>query len=299
MDTTNQMEQQKADRSRRSTAHVLCVDIVDYSRLSVHDARTGLADLRRAIQESEEFADAFLKREAVLLARDEGLYVLFFNKVLSPISCAIQVTRTYKDNSFVKLRMGIHSGPIFRTGPNRDQIELASEGLLMAQRVMEVGDAGHILLSGGYYDKLGQLMIGYLYLTELGEIQDRRSGAIRIYNVRDVHLGQPQFGNAQVPHKLRLATAARASSPQAATPRAPEPAKRPSFDTLKVALSIAAALLVATILWRITSPTSFARYQSAMTHSVPGSHVPARSSGGPVANVGPVIGAPSVGGSSR
>jgi class 3 adenylate cyclase len=287
MDTTTNNNEQKPDRARRA-AHVLCVNIVGFSTLSVHDARMGLADLRRAVLESAEYIDCQLRNEVLCHMTGEGVSIIFLGKALSPSTCAIQLTRDMKDHPLIKLRMGIHSGPVFR---NREgQLDAASEGLVVSQRVAEIGDPGHILLSGSYYDNLGQMMIGYLYLTELGEIKDRHSNTARIYNMRDAHQGQPEFGNALVPHKMRV-EALRSGAPQAAPAAAArrfETVDPPAFSTMKLAVGLAAALLIATLIWRVASPTSFAQYQARIAGSLPGAHRTLPGGNGPVAGVGAV-----------
>src|ERR1051325_7009052 len=106
MDTTTLNGTKPPEKIRRATAHVLSVDIVEFARMSVHDARMALADLRRAVLESAEYIDCQLRNEVLCHTTGEGLCILFLGKVLSPVTCAIQLTKAVKDHPLLKLRMG-------------------------------------------------------------------------------------------------------------------------------------------------------------------------------------------------
>jgi hypothetical protein len=301
MHTNSHHGKQESELVGRSTAYVLSIGVVDIDRLSAQDARLVLADLSSAVLATPEYVDCKSRLEVGVHPTAEGICVAFFGKALSPVNCAIQITTAFRNHPTARLRMGIHAGPVPRL--RNGKLDRNGEGLIVARFVMEVGDAGHILLSGAYYDILGHMMIGYLYLSELVILQDRRFGSTHIYNMRDANQTQPQFGNAQMPHKLRVAAMREADAPGATSPEPPlNRRKEPAFTPVKAAIAFMAVVLAATLILRISAPDAFAQYQANVARSLPVSQHPPPSAGGPVADVGPVtpsLKVPLLGGSSR
>src|SRR5215212_9919866 len=127
--------------------HVLFIDIVGYSKLLINEQSEQLAALRQIVQATEQFRIATADRKLLRLPTGDGGALVFRNNPEAPISCAIEISKALRDRPNLKVRMGVHSGPVNEVADLNDQANLAGAGINIAQRVMDCGDAGHILLS--------------------------------------------------------------------------------------------------------------------------------------------------------
>src|SRR6058998_3698836 len=128
-------------------AHVLFVDIVGYSKLSINDQRVAIDELTQAVRTSEQFQNAEAGGRLIKIPTGDGMALVFYKSPEEPVECALEISRALKEHSKLQLRMGVHSGPVSGVIDVSGQANLAGAGLNMAQRMMDWGDAGHILLS--------------------------------------------------------------------------------------------------------------------------------------------------------
>src|SRR5216684_7096707 len=136
-------------------AHILFIDIVGYSKLSINDQRAAIDELTQVVRTSEQFQNAEAAGRLIKIPTGDGMALVFYKSPEEPVKCALEVSRALKEHSRLQLRMGVHSGPVSGVIDVNGQPNLAGAGLNMAQRVMACGDAGHILLSKRAADALG------------------------------------------------------------------------------------------------------------------------------------------------
>src|ERR1700730_12739389 len=135
-------------------AHVLFIDIVGYSKLSINDQRAAIDELTQAVRTSQQFQNAEAAGRLIKIPTGDGMALVFYKSQEEPVECALEISRALKQHPRLQLRMGVHSGPVSGVIDVNGQANLAGGGLNMAQRVMDCADAGHILLSKRAADDL-------------------------------------------------------------------------------------------------------------------------------------------------
>ena len=150
-------------------AHVLFIDIVGYSKLSINDQHTAVEELNRIVRASEQFQRAEAANRLIRIPTGDGMALVFYTSPEAPAQCAVEINRALKKHPRLQLRMGIHSGPVRGIVDVNERANLAGAGINMAQRVMDCGDAGHILLSKRVAEDLAQYGHWKPYLHDLGE----------------------------------------------------------------------------------------------------------------------------------
>ena len=186
--------------ARLEIAHVLCADIVGYSKLLVDQQSEYLRQLNGIVRQTEQFCAAETADKLLRLPTGDGMALAFFSSPDAPVRCAIEIARKLKEYPHLKLRMGIHSGPVDPVMDVNDRSNVAGAGINMAQRVMDCGDAGHILLSSRLADDLAQYSKWQPHLHDLGEAEVKhgvRLGVVNFYG--------DDFGNKNTPEKLTRA----------------------------------------------------------------------------------------------
>src|SRR5438093_11943580 len=128
-------------------AHVLFIDIVGYAKLSINDQRAAVDELNEVVRASEQFQKAEAAARLIKIPTGDGMALVFYTSPAAPAQCAVEISRGLKEHPRLQLRMGIHSGPVSGVVDVNERASLAGAGINMAQRVMDCGDAGHILLS--------------------------------------------------------------------------------------------------------------------------------------------------------
>ena len=213
------------------TAHVLFIDIVGYSRLLIDEQTKHLRQLQDFVLTTDECQRAKATDELIALPTGDGMALVFFQDPEAPVRCAIQLASALKTTPDIQLRMGVHSGLISRLQDIKNNMNVAGGGINIAQRVMDCGDQGHILVSKRVADDLGQLARWSPHLHDLGEAQVKHGATLQIFN-----LFSDEFGNPQVPLKLQK--------------------EQPKRSALMKALPIAAAALVLITIgiWVYTRP---------------------------------------------
>lgn len=182
---------------RPEMAHVLFTDLVGYSQLSMDVQRQYLDELQQVVRHAQRFRDAEQAGEIIRLPTGDGVALAFFGDPSAPAQCAVEIAAALRDRPHLRLRMGIHSGPVYRVADINTNINVSGGGVNMAQRVMDCGDAGHILVSKTAADVLAQLNEWSGRLNSLGEVEVKHGVRIHIYN-----LVTESAGNAAIPRKV-------------------------------------------------------------------------------------------------
>jgi class 3 adenylate cyclase len=162
--------------------HVLFIDIVGYSNLLIEEQRRGVEELSQIVRECDQFRASEEEGELVSLPAGDGMALVFSTTVEAPLHCAIQIARKLKDRPALQVRMGIHSGPVSGVTDVNARSNIAGAGINMAQRVMDRGDAGHILLSKHVADDLEQYSHWRPHLHDLGECEIKHGKKLSIAN---------------------------------------------------------------------------------------------------------------------
>src|SRR5437899_3463855 len=149
--------------------HVLFMDVVGYSKLLINEQREIQRQLTQIVRSTEHFRAAEAASKLIRLPVGDGMALVFFSSPEAPVQCALEITQALKAYPQLQLRMGIHSGPVSGVTDVNDRSNIAGAGINMAQRIMDCGDAGHILLSKRAADDLAQDGRWQPQLHELGE----------------------------------------------------------------------------------------------------------------------------------
>jgi len=192
--------------SQLETAHVLFMDIVAYSKLLSSEQRELFALLNHIVRNTSQFRAAEAAGKLVRLSTGDGMVLVFFTSVDMPVHCAQEVSRKLREHPELKLRMGINSGPVDQVSDVNDQRNITGVGINMAQRVMDCGDAGHILLSKRVGDDLAQYSEWRPYLHDLGRVEAKHGVKLEVVNFYT-----QEAGNPQLPGKLKLAARKRST----------------------------------------------------------------------------------------
>src|SRR5437016_358439 len=179
-------------------AHVLLIDVVGYSKLLVNEQIELLQDLNQIVRSSECFQAAETKGKLIRVPTGDGMALLFFHSPEEPVRCALEISRTLQGYPHIQLRMGVHSGPVNQVTDVNDKTNIAGPGLNVAQRVMDCGDAGHILLSGHIAEDLTHYRHWQPYLHDLGECEVKHGLRLHLVNLYKDNLGNPHL-----PDKLK------------------------------------------------------------------------------------------------
>jgi TolB-like protein/class 3 adenylate cyclase/Tfp pilus assembly protein PilF len=179
-------------------AHLLLIDVVGYSKLLVNEQIELLQELNQIVRGSESFRMAEASGKLIRVPTGDGMALLFFRSPEEPVRCALEISKTLPDHPHVQVRMGVHSGPVNRVIDVNDKTNIAGSGINVAQRVLDCGDAGHILLSAHIAEDLAGYRHWQPYLHDLGECEVKHGLRLHLFNVYKDGLGNPQ-----VPEKLR------------------------------------------------------------------------------------------------
>src|SRR6266566_3651819 len=182
-----------ASDSKLEIAHVLTLDLVEYSTLRITDQTRVMADLNKIVRNTPRFLKAEAEGKLIRIPTGDGMALVFFNNPEAPLECAMEIAAALKNHSEIKLRMGIHSGPINPVIDVNDRSNVAGAGIDMAQRVMDCGDAGHILLAKRVADDLGQYENWQPYLHDLGVVEVKHGVRVEVVNFYDEKTGNPDL----------------------------------------------------------------------------------------------------------
>jgi len=178
--------------------HVLFIDIIGYSKLLINEQSERLQKLKEIVWGTEQFRQAQAEGKLLRLPTGDGGALVFRNNPEAPVLCAMEISKELKRHPELQVRMGIHSGPVNEITDLNAQANIAGAGINIAQRVMDCGDAGHILLSRHVAEDLEQYRQWQPYLHDLGECEVKHG--VRIHAV---NLYTDEAGNAQLPEKFQ------------------------------------------------------------------------------------------------
>jgi TolB-like protein/class 3 adenylate cyclase/Tfp pilus assembly protein PilF len=172
-------------------AHVLFIDIVGYSKLLINEQRALLDKLNHVVRQTDQFRSAEGTGRLLKLPTGDGMALVFRNSPEAPVECALEISRALKEDPALKVRMGIHSGPINGVVDVDGKANVAGAGINTAQRVMDCGDAGHILLSRHVAEDLEQYSHWQPHLHDLGEFEVKHGTRVHVFNLYTDELGNP------------------------------------------------------------------------------------------------------------
>jgi TolB-like protein/Tfp pilus assembly protein PilF len=182
---------------RLEIAHILFTDIVGYSKLLSDKQRELFRLLNELVRNTTQFRAADLAGKLVRLPTGDGMVLVFFTSVDAPVRCAQEIGRKLRENPQLLLRMGINSGPVDEVRDVDDRRNVTGAGINLAQRVMDCGDAGHILLSRRVADDLAQYSEWQPCLHSLGEVEVKHGVRVALVN-----FFSDGFGNSKTPAKI-------------------------------------------------------------------------------------------------
>src|ERR1700745_547964 len=184
--------------------HVLFIDIVGYSKLLIHEQSEQLRKLREIARATEQFRSAQAEGKLLRLPTGDGGALVFRDNPEAPVTCAMEISKALKNHPDLRVRMGIHSGPVKEVTDLNEQANIAGAGINMAQRVMDCGDAGHILLSKRVADDLEQYGRWRPLLHDLGTFEVKHGATVGVVNLYSDEIGSPE-----VPKKIKEGETAR------------------------------------------------------------------------------------------
>src|SRR6266480_6885686 len=193
-------------------AHVLTMDIVEYSKLLITEQSKIMAQLTRLVRETARFRQAEAEDKLLRLPTGDGMVLVFFDDPEAPIECASEISAAIKNRRDIPLRMGIHSGPVNQVIDVNDRSNIAGAGIDVAQRVMDCGDAGHILLSRRAADDLAPLPRWNPHLHDLGECDVKHGRKVSLVNFYTAEVGNPARPNKCASAAAGRSTSARSSA---------------------------------------------------------------------------------------
>jgi TolB-like protein/Tfp pilus assembly protein PilF len=209
-------------------AHVLFIDIVGYSKLSINDQHAAVEELNQIVRASEQFHRAEAASRLIRIPTGDGMVLVFYTSPAAPAQCAVEISGALKEHPRLQVRMGIHSGPVSGVVDVNERANLAGVGINMAKRVMDCGDAGHILLSKHVAEDLEEYEKWRPFLHDLGTCEAKHGVRVAVVNLYD-----DQFGNAKLPRKFETVQKRRA---------------RVRWAEVAVALLVLAAIIAAFVL---------------------------------------------------
>src|SRR5437764_9894392 len=209
--------------------HVLFLDIVGYSKALTDEQQQLVDRLNQVVRGSEEFREAADADRLIKIPTGDGMALIFYESPEQPVNCAQEISRALKDSS-LPVRMGVHSGPVSAVTDLNDRVNAAGVGINVAQRVMDCGDTGHILLSKRVAEDLQQYSRWRPHLHDLGEVEVKHGERVHVFNFYT-----DDAGNAGLPKKLLDARPHQQPAPVRAAGKAPTKGQRPSICVLPFA----------------------------------------------------------------
>ena len=179
-------------------AHVLFIDILGYSKLSINEQHAAVDELTQIVRATEQFQKTEASQRLIKIATGDAMALVFYTSPEAPVRCAVELSRALKDHPRLRVRMGIHSGPVSGVVDVTGRTNLAGAGLNLARRVMDCGDAGHILLSKHLAEDLAEFEEWRPLLHKLGTCEVKHRVHLGVVN-----LCSDDVGNRQFPQKFQ------------------------------------------------------------------------------------------------
>jgi class 3 adenylate cyclase len=185
------MEDDEKTKPRLEIAHVLFIDIVGYSTLLTDEQSEALQELNQIVRNTEAVREAEAAGHLIILPTGDGMALVFTGSVERPAECALEVSQALRAQPSLPVRMGIHSGPVQLVRDANARENISGVGINIARRVMDCGDAGHILLSKRFADDLAQHRRWQRYLHELGDVEVKHGVVVSLVNLYAETIGNP------------------------------------------------------------------------------------------------------------
>jgi class 3 adenylate cyclase len=185
------MEDDEKIKPRLEIAHVLFIDIVEYSKLLTNEQSEALQDLNQVVRNTEAVREAEAAGHLIILPTGDGMALVFTGSVERPAECALEVSQALRAQPSLPVRMGIHSGPVQLVRDANARQNISGVGINIARRVMDCGDAGHILVSKRFADDLAQHRRWQRYLHELGDVEVKHGVVVSLVNLYAETIGNP------------------------------------------------------------------------------------------------------------
>src|SRR5260370_12413579 len=191
------MGAEQKSKLRLEIAHVLFIDIVGYSKLRINEQSAQIETLREIVRGTEQYRTAEAEGKLLRLPTGDGGALAFRNSPEAPVLCAEEIAKALKSHPEIRVRMGIHSGPVNEVTDLNEQANIAGAGINIAQRIMDCGYACHILVSKHAAEDLEQYDQWQPYLHDLGECEVKHRERLHVVNFYN-----DQIGNSAVPAKF-------------------------------------------------------------------------------------------------
>jgi class 3 adenylate cyclase len=185
------MQNDEKTKPRLEIAHVLFIDIVGYSKLLTDEQSEALQELNQIVRNTEAVREAEAAGHLIILPTGDGMALVFTGSVERPAECALEVSQALHAQPSLPVRMGIHSGPVHHVRDANARENISGVGINIAQRVMDCGDAGHILVSKRFADDLAQHRRWQRYLHELGDVEVKHGVVVSLVNLYAETIGNP------------------------------------------------------------------------------------------------------------
>src|SRR5206468_8557919 len=190
------MANEQKTKLRLEIAHVLFIDIVGYSKLLIDEQSEALQELNQIVRKTDAVRGAEAAGQLIFLPTGDGMALVFTGSVEEPVECALQISQKLCAQPSLPVRMGIHSGPVHHVADVNQRENIAGAGINIAQRVMDCGDARHILLSKRVADDLAQYRQWRPVLHELGECRVKHDVPVSVVNLYTEEIGNPSLPGA-------------------------------------------------------------------------------------------------------
>src|SRR5438105_543143 len=185
------MPDEQKTQLRLEIAHVLFMDIVGYSKLLIDEQSEALQELNEIVRKTDAVRAAAAAGQLIFLPTGDGMALVFTGSVEEPVECALQISQALRVQPSLPVRMGIHSGPVHHVADVNQRDNIAGAGINIAQRIMDCGDAGHILVSKRVADDLAQFRRWQPYLHELGDFEVKHGVIVSVVNLYADVVGNP------------------------------------------------------------------------------------------------------------
>src|SRR5499433_2273413 len=231
----NTMSSEATKETELELAHVLFIDIVGFSKRLINEQRALLDTLNRIVRNTSAFRRDEATRKMRKIPTSDGLALVFYTAKKDPVECALEIARANIERTELELRMGVHTGLVSGVVDVNESANVAGAAINMAQRIMDCGDCGHILLSKRVAEDLEQYGDWKPHLHDLGEIEVKHGVRVQVVNLYTEELGNPEL-----PRRFKAAMATKSA-----------PKRSPTLKYLIIAGGVPAAAALGLLLFRM------------------------------------------------
>jgi hypothetical protein len=250
------MAGEEKSRPRLEIAHVLFIDIVGYSKLLTDEQSEALQELNHIVRSTEAARQAQAAGDLTILPTGDGMALVFTGSVEEPVECALEISQALRAQPSLPVRMGIHSGPVHQVTDANGRENIAGVGINIAQRVMDCGDAGHILASKRVADDLAQQRRWHPYLHALGDVEVKHGVVLSLVNLYAETIGNP-------------APPARIAKVQGTLPRTERAGRKGLSPLARAVFTVVVLLIGLAILSVIFAPGIMRTFRTPAVRSTP------------------------------